>query len=203
MRLPIIEDYIDNKDQPKRKDKPNIIVVHHSGNDVPFKNELNYQRGHEYVNYQYLVSPDGTIYKMCDDEYITYHAGISNWGKQGQQYDSYGKVKLTGLNPFSIGVCIQSGGEKFTSKQKASAFNLLVSLSLKHDISPEYIIRHADITQTNGRSYSKELAPSRSDSVIKRSCRKWDVGVNFWKRSNWSWKGYQNRIGKEVAKYRR
>lgn len=190
---------------PKRVEMIDYIIVHHTGSDAPDKNIITYLTNSE-LCYHYVITKDGVVHQMVDDDRVAYHAGESSWGKKGlksiKHYTDSGEdLYLSGMNPHSIGVSLHSGGESFTSKQKASAFNLISKLCLKHDIEGCNVLRHSDITQFDqAKRNDKVVLPHRDDKSVKKLCRKWDVGCSFWKWSSLSWAGYQSRIDKEVKK---
>lgn len=197
------------EDRPLFPKPPTYIIVHHTGSSAPDENMMRYLRT-SINGYHYIIGQDGQIYQSIPPSKIAYHAGESSWGLKGQKtikvsFEDGRSVLRGGMNPFSIGVSLNSDGKNFTNKQKASTFNFLVKLCLELNISPYDILRHSDITQFDERkAKSRILLPYRSDSKIAKECRKPDVGCNLWNNwLTWTWENYQEKIQKEVEKYKK
>jgi len=91
------------------------------------------------VSAHYLISRDGTVYRLVADKNIAYHAGIS-------------KVPdgRTGVNNFSIGIeLINTKTDKFTEMQYQSLKKLIIQL--KNNYKIKYVLGH------------NQVAPGRKD----------------------------------------
>ncbi len=85
------------------------------------------------VSPHYIISYEGTIYRLVEDKNIAYHAGESKI-PDGR----------TGVNNFSIGIeIINTKSEKPSDVQYGALKNLLAYLKGKYKI--KYILGHSDI----------------------------------------------------------
>ena len=90
------------------------------------------------VSCHYLISREGTIFKMVNDNKIAWHAGISCWGK------------FKNLNKHSIGIELVNKGHefgytKFSQKQLRCLINICKKLIKKYKIKNKNVIGHSDV----------------------------------------------------------
>lgn len=132
-----------NKDHPSIAQDSRIqyIVLHYTAADLNRSLEL-LTKGN--VSSHYLISENGTLYQLVEDDKRAWHAGISSW--QGK----------TSLNNSSIGIEIVNLGYKetpqktqtwfaYSDKQIKTLINLLKTLQAKYNIPAEHILGHSDI----------------------------------------------------------
>lgn len=132
-----------NKDHPSVAQDSRIqyIILHYTAADLNRSLDL-LTKGN--VSSHYLVSKQGTIYQLVDDNKRAWHAGISSW--RGRTF----------LNNSSIGIEIVNLGYKetpqkdlvwfaYTDEQIKSIITLLKELQAKYDIPAENILGHSDI----------------------------------------------------------
>ena len=90
------------------------------------------------VSCHYLISREGKIFQMVEDNRIAWHAGKSKWGN------------LKDLNDKSIGIELVNRGhkygyQKFSKKQISSLITLCHKLKSKYKIKNHLILGHSDI----------------------------------------------------------
>ena len=124
--------------QKKTRKTGNIkfIIIHYTGMQsirASIKRLLNPKSK---VSCHYLISRDGRLIKMVDDNKIAWHAGKSKW----KTYKN--------LNFFSIGIELSNKGHQFgyqsyPKKQLESLSKLVFFLKRKYKI--KYILGHSDV----------------------------------------------------------
>ena len=90
------------------------------------------------VSSHFLISKNGKIYRLVDDNKVAWHAGKSCWGK------------YKNLNKNSIGIELVNKGHKiqyenFTSLQINNLIQLCLKLKKKYKIKPCNFLGHSDI----------------------------------------------------------
>ena len=113
-----------------------FIIIHYTGMQsirASIKRLLNPKSK---VSCHYLISRDGRLIKMVDDNKIAWHAGKSKW----KTYKN--------LNFFSIGIELSNKGHQFgyqsyPKKQLESLSKLVFFLKRKYKI--KYILGHSDV----------------------------------------------------------
>lgn len=117
--------------------KIDTIIVHTSynaiGEDKYDIDDIIKQYEQYNVSAHYLISRDGTIYRLVKDENIAWHAGASKM-PDGR----------TNINDFSIGIEVVNTKEGKFSDAEYEALNSLIS-SLKKKYSIKNILGHDDI----------------------------------------------------------
>lgn len=115
-----------------------MLVLHYTGmEDAP--SAINWLANPDSkVSAHYVVTEDGQIIQMVDEEKRAWHAGRSHW--RG----------ITNVNSASIGIEIVNPGHEFGyrpfPREQMDALVPLVSAIVKrHDIRPEYVVGHSDI----------------------------------------------------------
>jgi N-acetyl-anhydromuramyl-L-alanine amidase AmpD len=85
------------------------------------------------VSAHYVIGRDGIVYRVVDEQNVSYHAGKSNL-PDGR----------TDVNSCSIGIEIMTSyKESPTDKQVTSLIALINSIKKRHSIN--YVLRHSDI----------------------------------------------------------
>ena len=90
------------------------------------------------VSCHYLISRQGKIFQIVDDNRVAWHAGKSKWGK------------FVNLNKNSIGIELVNKGhkfgyQKFSTKQINALIKLCAKLKKKYKISNRFVLGHSDI----------------------------------------------------------
>lgn len=89
------------------------------------------------VSANYLVCRDGSVYKLVDEHYRAWQAGVSRWGS------------FHNINSISLGIELDNtGAEPFTGKQIASLLVILESIRSRYHIAQGNFIAHADVAPT-------------------------------------------------------
>ena len=86
------------------------------------------------VSAHYLISRQGQIWRLVDEQHRAWHAGAGAWGG------------VTDVNSRSIGIELaNTGTQPFSEPQMAFLERLLADISVRHAIRPERIIGHSDM----------------------------------------------------------
>lgn len=117
-------------DEKRRID---FIVLHHVGFSVSSAIKCWKNLG---LSTHYIIDNKGEIFQLCEDNNISYHAGISNFrGFENLNQNSIG-IEFTNKFPFT---------KKFSKKQMQSGLQLCKFLMKKYQIAPQNIVGHTDI----------------------------------------------------------
>tara|TARA_B100000989_G_scaffold48759_1_gene31870 strand:- start:56 stop:799 length:744 start_codon:yes stop_codon:yes gene_type:complete len=139
MGLNLERKYSINFDLPQRDKKLiKFIVIHYTGMKIESKAIDRLVNPKSKVSTHYFIRNDGTIINMVPDEYVAWHAGISNW------------KNFKSLNKYSIGVELSNPGhnhgyKNFSHKQITSLTKLLKIFVKKYKIKKKNILGHSDI----------------------------------------------------------
>jgi N-acetylmuramoyl-L-alanine amidase len=115
-----------------------LIVIHYTGMQS-MRVAINRLISHRSkVSCHYLISREGKIFQIVDDNRVAWHAGKSKWGK------------FVNLNKNSIGIELVNKGhkfgyQKFSNKQIKSLVKLCEKLKKKYKISNRFVLGHSDI----------------------------------------------------------
>jgi N-acetylmuramoyl-L-alanine amidase len=95
------------------------------------------------VSANYLVCKDGTVFKLVNERYRAWQAGVSRWGN------------FYNINSISLGIELDNTGkEPFTQKQIASLLVILHSIKARYHIATGNFIAHADVAPTRRKDPS-------------------------------------------------
>lgn len=95
------------------------------------------------VSAHYLICKDGTVFKLVDERYRAWQAGISRWGN------------FQDVNSISLGIELDNTGkEPFSEKQIASLLMVLGSIENRYHIPRGNFIAHADVAPTRRKDPS-------------------------------------------------
>ena len=131
--------YSPNFDKKTRsKNSIKIIVIHYTGMQSERESLSRLCNPKSKVSSHYVISQNGRVYRLFQDNQIAWHAGRSCWGK------------YKNLNKNSIGIELVNKGHKFgyTNFKKKQLFNLIKickSLIKKYKIKKRNIVGHSDI----------------------------------------------------------
>ena len=115
-----------------------FLIIHYTGMQSSRVSMERLKNPGSKVSCHYLISRNGNIYKMVNDNKIAWHAGKSKW------------KNITNLNKYSIGIEIQNKGhfiyyQNFPKKQISSLIILIKSLLKKYKIKKYNVLGHSDI----------------------------------------------------------
>ena len=86
------------------------------------------------VSSHYLISQDGTLYRLVDEEKRAWHAGAGEWAGQGD------------VNSRSIGIELDNdGASPFAESLMTSLEALLTDILERHDLPAKAVIGHSDM----------------------------------------------------------
>jgi len=115
-----------------------IIVIHYTGMQSERESLIRLCDPKFSVSCHYLISRNGTIYRLVKENKIAWHAGKSSWGN------------FKNLNKNSIGIELVNKGHdfgytNFTKKQLASLIKITKKIIRKYKIKNRNIVGHSDI----------------------------------------------------------
>jgi len=125
-----------------RKKRPNnsikIIVIHYTGMQSERESIARLCNSRHKVSSHYLINGSGKIYKLVNENYSAWHAGVSFWGK------------FKNLNKCSVGIELVNKGHKygyeaFKKKQINSLIKVCKKLVKKYKVKKNYIVGHSDV----------------------------------------------------------
>ena len=137
--MEIINFYSPNFNKKKRSIKSiKLIVIHYTGMQSKRESLLRLTNPKHKVSSHFLISQNGKIYRLVQDNYIAWHAGKSCWGK------------YKNLNKNSLGIELVNKGHRFgytnfKKKQLLSLTKICKILIKKYKIKKKYIVGHSDI----------------------------------------------------------
>tara|TARA_Y200000002_G_scaffold365266_1_gene355011 strand:- start:119 stop:862 length:744 start_codon:yes stop_codon:yes gene_type:complete len=137
--LNLERNYSINFDLPERDKKLiKFIIIHYTGMKIESKALKKLANPNSKVSAHYFIKNNGTIVNIVPDEYVAWHAGVSNW------------KNFKSLNKYSIGIEISNPGHNhgykdFSHKQISSLIKLLRVFMQKYKIKRKNILGHSDI----------------------------------------------------------
>ena len=121
-----------------RTEAVSMLVLHYTGmEDAP--SAINWLANPaSKVSAHYVVTEDGQIIRMVDEENRAWHAGRAHW--RG----------ITNVNSASIGIEIVNPGHEhgyrpFPREQMDALVPLIADIVERHDIRPGYVVGHSDV----------------------------------------------------------
>ncbi len=128
----------------RRKSPPAFVILHGSGlpEGATADSEIAYlQRPSIGVSYHYYVTKDGRIFQLVSDEFVAFHAGVSDWAEGDQLW--------SGLNAYSLGIGLESHNaetENYPDVQVETARWLTQGLMMRYDIPLDRVLTHKEIS---------------------------------------------------------
>ena len=137
MNLTPLKSYNFSKKE-RNKGKIKFLIIHYTGMQSMRASIKRLTSPKHKVSCHYLVSREGKIFHMVEDDKVAWHAGKSKWGN------------LKNLNNSSIGIELVNKGhefgyQKFSKKQINSLILLCTQLKNKYKIKNRFILGHSDI----------------------------------------------------------
>ena len=164
-----------------------LLIIHYTGMQsmrVAIKRLVSTK--HQ-VSCHYLISREGKVFHMVEDNRVAWHAGKSRWGN------------LKNINDKSIGIELVNRGhkygyQKFSRKQISVLIKLCNHLKRKYKIKNRFILGHSDIAplrkidpgekfpwlKLKKRKIGIWYSMSKQDS-LSRKLNKKDIRNNFFK----------------------
>ena len=131
--------YSPNFNRKKRsKNSIKIIVIHYTGMQSERESVSRLCNPKSKVSSHFVISQNGRVYRLVQDNQIAWHAGKSCWGK------------YKNLNKNSIGIELVNKGHRFgytnfKKKQLLSLIKICKSLIKKYKIKKRNVVGHSDI----------------------------------------------------------
>jgi N-acetylmuramoyl-L-alanine amidase len=114
--------------------KPNLVILHHTSNDTLERPLAALTSAERKVSAHYLISRDGRIIQLVDENARAWHAGKSWWGGN------------TDINSTSLGIELDNNGrEPFPDIQIDTLLTLLADIRSRYGIPSANFIAHADV----------------------------------------------------------
>ena len=165
-----------------------LLIIHYTGMQSMRESIKRLISTKHQVSCHYLISREGKIFQMVEDNRVAWHAGKSKWGK------------LENLNDKSIGIELVNKGhkfgyQKFSRKQISALVKLCTQLKRKYKIKNRFILGHSDIAPLR-KSDPGEKFPwlklqkrkigiwyslSKQDSLLFKKLSKKDIRKIFFK----------------------
>tara|TARA_B100002051_G_C16695433_1_gene617861 strand:+ start:857 stop:1567 length:711 start_codon:yes stop_codon:yes gene_type:complete len=137
--MKIIKFYSPNFVKKKRPyNSIKVLVIHYTGMQSERESINRLRNKNSEVSSHFLITQNGKVYRLVDDNRIAWHAGKSHWGK------------YKNLNKNSIGIELVNKGHKFgytnfKKKQLLSLITVCKQLIKKYKIKKRNIVGHSDI----------------------------------------------------------
>jgi N-acetylmuramoyl-L-alanine amidase len=115
--------------------KPIYVILHHTAQDSIQQTIKTFTLESTQVSSHYIISRDGSLVQMLNDNLRAWHAGAGKWGN------------ITDLNSVSIGIELDNNGfEPYPETQINTLLLLLAKLKADYNIPTTNFIGHADIS---------------------------------------------------------
>lgn len=119
--------------------RADMVVLHYTGMETAAAAIKRLCDPASEVSAHYVVSPDGRVVRLVQEEMRAWHAGAARWGA------------VTDVNSHSIGIEIVNPGHDlgyppFPEPQMAALDSLLQEVLSHHGISPERVVSHACVS---------------------------------------------------------
>ena len=126
--------------KPRNDGKIKFLIIHYTGMQSMRASIKRLVSAKHKVSCHYLISREGKIFQMVNENKVAWHAGKSKWGN------------LENLNNNSIGIELVNKGhkfgyQKFSVKQINVLVKLCIRLKKKYKIKNRFILGHSDIAQ--------------------------------------------------------
>ncbi len=135
--LPTVQGHAGAKWHPSpnfEQRRPNFVILHQTTNTSVDKALTTLTHPQRKVSAHYLISREGEILQLVDEQHRAWHAGQSWWGG------------TTDLNSASIGIELDNtGDEEFAEPQIDALLRLLTGLRERYGIPAANILGHGDI----------------------------------------------------------
>ena len=131
--------YSPNFDKKKRSNNSiKLVIIHYTGMQSERESIERLCDLKSKVSSHFVISQNGRVYRLVQDNQIAWHAGRSCWGK------------YKNLNKNSIGIELVNKGHRFgytnfRKKQLLSLIKICKSLIKKYKIKKKNIVGHSDI----------------------------------------------------------
>lgn len=125
---------------------PDLVIIHQTEQNscAQSLHTLTNPETNRKVSAHYLICKDGTVFKLVDERYRAWQAGVSRWGN----FDN--------INSISLGIELDNTGtEAFSGPQIASLLVVLNSIARRYHIPQGNFIAHADVAPTRRRDPSR------------------------------------------------
>ncbi len=115
---------------------PNLVVIHHTAEESCRQSlrTLTDPDRKGRVSAHYLICKDGSVYRLVNESYRAWQAGVSRWGN------------MRNINSLSLGIELDNNGhEPFSGPLIHSLLILLKSIQSRYHIPTGNFVGHADI----------------------------------------------------------
>ena len=122
----------------RSKNSIKIVVIHYTGMQSERESVSRLCNPKSKVSSHFVISQNGRVYRLVQDDQVAWHAGKSCWGK------------YKNLNKNSIGIELVNKGHKFgytnfKKRQILSLIKICKSLIKKYKIKKKNVVGHSDV----------------------------------------------------------
>ncbi len=122
-----------NHGERRGRTAPDLVVLHYTAMKTPAEALERLCSPDFEVSAHYLISEDGVIHRLVEEDRRAWHAGLGAWGA------------TTDVNSASIGIELcNTGAAPFAARMMDALEALLADLLARHAIPPERVIAHSD-----------------------------------------------------------
>ncbi len=118
---------------------PNLVIIHHTAEESCQQSlrTLTDPNRRGRVSAHYLICKDGSVYRLVNEHYRAWQAGLSRWGN------------MQNINSLSLGIELDNNGhEPFSGPLIHSLLVLLKSIQTRYNIPTGNFVGHSDIAPT-------------------------------------------------------
>ncbi len=113
--------------------RPDMVLIHYTVLGCEASLDRLCAPEHE-VSAHYVISEQGRIWRLVDEDLRAWHAGKSHW--QGED----------DINSLSIGIeLVNDGAQPFPEPQMTALEALLADVTTRRDIAPARVLGHEDV----------------------------------------------------------
>ena len=117
----------------------NLLLIHYTGMKTCTQALKRLSDPASGVSSHYLINETGVVYRLVDERYRAWHAGVSQW------------KGISNLNNNSIGIELENPGHEFgyiafSKKQMEALVFLCKELKSRYDIQANWVLGHSDIS---------------------------------------------------------
>ena len=143
----------------------NLLLIHYTGMKTCTQALKRLSDPASGVSSHYLINETGVVYRLVDERYRAWHAGVSLW--KGE----------TDINSLSIGIELanpghENGYQPFPEKQMSALISLCRNIFERYDIPHRRVLGHSDVAPGRKRDPG-ELFDWKSLA---------DAGIGYWPR---------------------
>ena len=134
----IIENPSPNYSERKSGTVIDTVVLHYTGMKSADEAMTRMKNSHAEVSAHYCINENGRVYKLVDEKYKAWHAGVSHW--RGRDYLNNNSIGIEIVNPGH-----EHGYRPFSYEQGDAVTELVSQIFQRHNIDVRNVVGHSDI----------------------------------------------------------